>query len=843
MRQQQQQRPAACAGGRARRLLGRLALASFAPKAVDAGCQIGRPSSEVCVLSDSQTMEYELRWHHGWQWFLLHTNGAAAVTAGLVLQRGWSKYYPRTGFVLMDSNSGMPPATLDPTAPAYDPRTYASHDHPVGVRRKFIYESASGIRPLTDWKVLTIGIDTNASAESPQDVQVPLSSVLIGLRCHETLWVKPGFPGCRMSLTATLLPFELSHSVHIAAPMARGDSHVYRVTVGDYDSLNISLTRDVMNRTDSPARGLVGAAMLNLGKWSPPFTLEFPYNLSRSPPGTDLEVHAPETQAMQAYTYQQLRADKGLLNLRGCASGLAGCRQQYFPKATNTGADVELEKQGLLKSHLWARALGDSGRSFASLDEGTLDTHVERLCAGPGAEGTYYLTLYADAELSGDGRLSASADGFDAADDQDNAWPGVDTFGWWVTQANFGCHCCGADAALPHGTCGGDVDPVQYPTHHLCNVGNNVGELCVGKLMPPASMRVVRGYAMRVTLLAFASGAVPGDVTMLGCVSYGQWRRYRVKTAGSADAQLRVALSQIGSGGAVGVNVGGLYAAADRPPTESDYDLKATYPMSSLTLTPCDVTVATEWHFAVHLGPRTSNGGVLETLFELALNTTSALAPLGVGSLTEGTSCCGGTTNWLVPHVPDDRALSVNLTLHSGAVHAVLLQYDSCPRYTPGDLYQSCNGLCEVGWVTRWDAITGARHSANQFTLTVPMGETITESDKRRAGNWYVGVRALPGEAAAFTLSLSLAAPKPLKAKPYCSGVLDRFCRSQTQRYAPGALPLTTAGEARPVGIILSSAAAAHGGRHAAAPPMAMGIAAVAAALTLRAGRRSRARP
>ena len=49
--------------------------------------------------------------------------------------------------------------------------------------------------------------------------------------------------------------------------MARGgDSHVYKLTVGDYDSLNVSLTRDVHNRTglnpDAPVRGLVGAAML-----------------------------------------------------------------------------------------------------------------------------------------------------------------------------------------------------------------------------------------------------------------------------------------------------------------------------------------------------------------------------------------------------------------------------------------------------------------------------------------------------------------------------------------------------------------------------------------------------
>ena len=33
---------------------------------------------------------------------------------------------------------------------------------------------------------------------------------------------------------------------------------------------------------------------------------------------------------------------------------------------------------------------------------------------------------------------------------------------------------------------------------------------------------------------------------------------------------------------------------------------------------------------------------------------------------------------------------------HSGAVHGVFLQYDSCPAYAHGDASQQCDGLCEV---------------------------------------------------------------------------------------------------------------------------------------------------
>ena len=133
-------------------------------------CSAGRASSEVCELSDSVTMEYELRWAHGWQWFVLPTNNVAAVAAGLVLQRGSSKNFPRTGFVMMASSSGVPPGTL--MGSDYDPLTY-EHDDPVGARRQFIYEApGTGIRPNTDWKVLTIGIDANVSASRPELVQV-----------------------------------------------------------------------------------------------------------------------------------------------------------------------------------------------------------------------------------------------------------------------------------------------------------------------------------------------------------------------------------------------------------------------------------------------------------------------------------------------------------------------------------------------------------------------------------------------------------------------------------------------------------------------------------------------
>ena len=55
----------------AARLLRRLLLAGLPLLARAGPCSVGRPSSQVCHLNNSETMEYELRWTHGWQWFVL----------------------------------------------------------------------------------------------------------------------------------------------------------------------------------------------------------------------------------------------------------------------------------------------------------------------------------------------------------------------------------------------------------------------------------------------------------------------------------------------------------------------------------------------------------------------------------------------------------------------------------------------------------------------------------------------------------------------------------------------------------------------------------------------------
>ena len=344
-------------------------------------------------------------------------------------------------------------------------------------------------------------------------------------------------------------------------------------------------------------------------------------------------------------------------------------------------------------------------------------------------------------------------------------------------------------------------------------------------MMPPASRRAVKGYTMQITLLSFTAGNVPGNAVMMGCVSYGQWRHYRVQTTGVTDAQITVRLSH---------PVGGLYASAGRAPTASSYELRTQPPLRQLTLSPCDLTIATTWHFAIMLANESEANGVAETLFTMTIATSSAEARVGAEHVYTGASCCGGYSYWMVQHVPGAQALSVNVTVLTGSLHAVFVQYDSCPMYLPGDPYTSCEGLCHVGWVTRWDVISGARQEVKQLTVTVPMGETLEESDKRRAGTWYVGVKALSGEAGEYAMNLALRSPRASPPTPYCSGV-ERFCAPTTQRYAT--LPVTTSADARVPGVDFGihsaaapSARAARRGGAAVVVPLAL-VASVLAAL------------
>ena len=99
-----------------------------------------------------------------------------------------------------------------------------------------------------------------------------------------------------------------------------------------------------------------------------------------------------------------------------------------------------------------------------------------------------------------------------------------------------------------------------------------------------------------------------------------------------------------------------------------------------------------------------------------------------------------------------------------------------------------------------------ARYPLPFFLLIAPRA-SLPCAARVCAGTWYIGLKALPGETATYTMRLSLkqpaAASKP--EAPYCSG-LTRFCASSTQRFATVDKPLTTAADTRVPGALQSSA-------------------------------------
>ena len=397
------------------------------------------------------------------------------------------------------------------------------------------------------------------------------------------------------------------------------------------------------------------------------------------------------------------------------------------------------------------------------------------MCVGDGEEGVYYVTLWA-APDSGDGRLHVYDGTMATFTFKGDAIPGVDTTGWrdMGSATPAGCWCCA------NGAC----DQVCYG-------------LCFGREMPPASTRTVRGYAMQVTALQFTGGEVTHGEARPGCVSYGQWRRYTIQTSTPLAALLALTID---------ADVEGVYVAEGRPPTATDYDGVARPPNRNLTISACDVTANNTWHVAVHLdsdAARSEADGLYETLYTLGVRADPAQAELG--ATIHAASCCDVTANWRVPMVPSTHGLRANVTLLRGAVHGVFVQYDSCPLYQHGDPTRQCEGLCEVAWATEWDTITSQRISHVSTAVTVPMGETVGRNDERRAGVWYVGVKALPGEAAEYMLHVDLAAPPARYVPPYCSH-LSRFCASETQHHTPEKV-ITTAADAREPPLNVESAA------------------------------------
>lgn len=231
------------------------------------------------------------------------------------------------------------------------------------------------------------------------------------------------------------------------------------------------------------------------------------------------------------------------------------------------------------------------GGSSRLLSNDTAELRQEWFCTSPGDEGRYYVAVRA-------------AETFDASGPN----PGY---------------------VLPNG---------QRPTEA------DALEPAPGR--PLNRLKPARGYyTISVLHRAFQQGPImPGEVR-IGCVSYGQMRRFSVVTSGPADASLFVNVSRVEGFDAPVTTatlpddesseldrraaLSSLYVRRNRGPTVSEYDVAVHAPDVALSTSPCNVDEPYEYHIATHLADemRATVDGLTPTLFELRPRLFSASGP------------------------------------------------------------------------------------------------------------------------------------------------------------------------------------------------------------------------
>lgn len=279
-------------------------------------------------------------------------------------------------------------------------------------------------------------------------------------------------------------------------------------------------------------------------------------------------------------------------------------------------------------------------------------------------------------------------------------------------------------------------------------------------------------YRLTVRQLEFEEGAMLPDEVRPGCVSYGQWRRYRIAVTRPPEGTLMLHVT-------TAAGVSGVYAREGSAPRLTSYDAVATRlkggdTVHRLAVSPCDLRRHVVWHVGVYLGPadEVRPTGLRRTEFTLSVHLEDATvaaeggtvlarggdggAVPAQGAAGQGFVCCGVVKYHLVPRVPFYRSLRATLTVSRGNARALYLKHAACPRYPEDVSGQECLGKCVVRWLTVYDPYDGAAVSHGSDVATVPNGDNLIGPDIRGEGDWYIGVQALDGQAAEYTLTTEL---------------------------------------------------------------------------------------
>ena len=92
-----------------------------------------------------------------------------------------------------------------------------------------------------------------------------------------------------------------------------------------------------------------------------------------------------------------------------------------------------------------------------------------------------------------------------------------------------------------------------------------------------------------------------------------------------------------------------------------------------------------------------------------------------------------------------------------------------CPTPCTAPCTAPCPAPCPAPCrLTTFDSYDGRTLSHGSDVAVVPNGENIAGPDIRGGGDWYVGVQALPGEEAEYSLTLTLVDTPPFDASYKC---------------------------------------------------------------------------
>ena len=290
----------------------------------------------------------------------------------------------------------------------------------------------------------------------------------------------------------------------------------------------------------------------------------------------------------------------------------------------------------------------------------------------------------------------------------------------------------------------------------------------------PGVARQGRGrFRLRIRHAAFQDGEIGGGGgSRPGCVNYGQTRNYSMTSSGMGDANLYAEVHG---------NVSSMRARC----AGCDW-VEATPPLTALAASPCTMRNSTTWELQLTLAdPVTATlAGLAPTEFVLTTQLQNAtlepgdeVRPRALGG--RGYLCCGAVQSYIIPGVPQTSSLQVELNVTMGHVRAAFMRHGGCADPAAHVSGALCTGNCEMAWFTVYDEFYGTMEFMQDAHLAIPFGPDPWQynplTTKRRAGDWYISVQALPGVAAEYRLGLTIREP-PRPPDVYSCSRFNGFC-------------------------------------------------------------------